>query len=113
MVATRRLLGLPEGVPGHLDFEAVLDAGEGTNIDALIWTADGTRTIIEAKLTERAFGAAPADERHLAKLANIYRPRLAGRVESCCLEPPAFFRDYKLYRNLAQVRCDSAGFASM
>jgi hypothetical protein len=54
------------------------------------------------------FGAAPADERHLAKLANIYRPRLTGRVESSCLEPLAFFRDYQLYRNLAQIRCDSA-----
>lgn len=52
MVATRQIFGLPEGVPCHLDFEAVLDKVEGTNIDALIWTADGTRTIIEAKLTE-------------------------------------------------------------
>ena len=102
MVATRRILGLPEDVTCRLDFEAVLDAAEGTNIDALICTADGTRTIVEIKLTERAFGAAPADERHLAKLVDIYGPRLAGRVASSCLEPSAFFRDYQLYRNLAQ-----------
>jgi hypothetical protein len=108
MVATRRALGLPVDVPCHLDFEAVLDASEGTNIDVLISTAEGTRTIIEIKLTERAFGTALADDRHLAKLAGIYRPRLAGRVAESCLEPSAFFRDYQLYRNLAQVRRDSA-----
>lgn len=107
MVATRRILGLPQDVPCHLDFETVLDAREGTNIDALI-TAGGTRTILEVKLTERAFGAAQADERHLAKLANIYSPLLAGRVESSCLEPSAFFREYQLYRNLSQVRRDTA-----
>ena len=108
MVATRRVFGLPEGVACRLDFEAVLDAAEGTNIDALISTSDGTRTIIEIKLTERAFGAAAADERHLAKLVDIYAPRLAGRVASSCLEPSVFFRDYQLYRNLAQIRHDSA-----
>jgi hypothetical protein len=108
MVATRRILGLPEDVTCRLDFETVLDAAEGTNIDALICTADGTRTIVEIKLTERAFGAAHADERHLAKLVDIYGPRLAGRVASSCLEPSAFFRDYQLYRNLAHVRRDSA-----
>jgi hypothetical protein len=104
MVATRRILGLPPDVPCHLDFETVLDAAEGTNIDALISTAEGTRTIIEIKLTERAFGAAKPNERHLAKLADLYGPRLAGRVASSCLEPSTFFRDYQLYRNLAQVR---------
>jgi hypothetical protein len=108
MVATRRILGLPPDVPCHLDFETVLDAGEGTNIDVLIWTAAGVRTIVEIKLTERAFGAAQADKRHLAKLADIYKPRLADRVASSCLEPSVFFRDYQLYRNLAQVRRDSA-----
>jgi hypothetical protein len=80
MVFTRRLLGLPEGERCHLDFEVVLNAGEGTNIDALICAPEGTRTIVEIKLTERSFGAARADERHLAKLADIYRPLLAGRV---------------------------------
>lgn len=108
MVATRRTLGLPANVPCHLDFEAVLDRREGTNIDVLISTGEGARTIIEVKLTERAFAAAPADGRHLKKLANIYRPRLAGLIAESCLDPAAFFRDYQLYRNLAQVRRDSA-----
>lgn len=108
MVATRQILGLPEDAICRLDFEAVLDMAEGTNIDALLSTSEGTRNIIEVKLTERAFGGAIADERHLAKLDEIYTPILAGRVDSSCLEPAAFFRDYQLYRNLAQIRRDSA-----
>ena len=107
MVATRRVLGLPASGSCYLDFEVVLDPSEGTNIDALVVTADGTRTIIENKLTERAFGTAPADDSHLTKLTEIYRPRLAGRVAAGCLEPSVFFRGYQLYRNLAQVRRDS------
>jgi hypothetical protein len=108
MAATRRALGLPATVPCRLDFEAILDRSEGTNIDALFTTADGARTIVEIKLTERMFGTAKADDRHLAKLAGIYRPRLSGRVADRCLEPAAFFRDYQLYRSLVQIRRDSA-----
>jgi hypothetical protein len=108
MPATRRILGLPDEAVCHVDFEAVPDAVEGTNIDALIEADEGTRTIVEVKLTERAFGGAQEDERHLAKLADIYRPLLHGRVDARCLEPSAFFRDYQLYRNLAQIRRDSA-----
>jgi hypothetical protein len=107
MALTRGLLGLPNDAACQVDFEAVLDVGEGTNIDALIETAEGTRTIVEVKLTERAFGRALEDERHLAKLADVYRPLLLGRVEASCLEPSVFFRDYQLYRNLAQIRRES------
>jgi hypothetical protein len=46
--------------------------------------------------------------RHPAKLAEIYRPALAGRVADSCFEPKAFFRDYQLYRNVAQIRRDSS-----
>ena len=104
MRATRRVLGLPEDLPCQLEFERILDTRERTNIDALISAADGTRTIIEVKLTERAFGSARADVRHLAKLNDVYRPLLAGRIADGCLEPISFFRDYQLYRNLAQIR---------
>ena len=108
MLAARQLLGLPKNEGCRIDFETVLDPHEGTNIDALIETDEGTRTIVEVKLTERAFGGAREDERHLAKLADIYRPLLTGRIDSSCLEPSVFFRDYQLYRNLAQIRRDSA-----
>jgi hypothetical protein len=108
MMATRRSLGLPALVDCDLRFEAVLDPKEGTNIDALVSAADGSRTIIEVKLTERTFGNAPADANHVKKLNDVYRPLLAGRLADSCLEPRAFFRDYQLYRNLAQVRPGSA-----
>jgi restriction endonuclease-like protein len=108
MTATRRVLGLPVDAICRLRFEAVLDAVEGTNIDALIVTDEGTRTIVEVKLTERAFGRAREDDRHLTKLASVYRPLLFGRVDDSCLEPSTFFRDYQLYRNLAQTRRDSS-----
>jgi hypothetical protein len=108
MAATRRTLGLPSGAPCDLRFEAILDPKEGTNIDALVSAADGRRTVIEVKLTERTFGTAPADDRHLRKLNEIYRPRLAGRIADSCLEPATFFRDYQLFRNLTQVRPGTA-----
>jgi hypothetical protein len=108
MRATRRVLGLPQSLPCQLQFETVLDAAEGTNIDALISTAEGPRTIIEMKLTERTFGRARVDARHLSKLNKVYRPLLAGRVADSCLEPSTFFGDYQLFRNLAQIRPDSS-----
>ena len=107
MVATRKVLGLRMNEECRLDFETVLDETEGTNIDALMRTQTGTRTIVEVKLTERTFGKAKADERHLSKLERLYKPALAGRVAESCLQPSAFFRDYQLYRNLAQIRRDS------
>lgn len=108
MKATRRVLGLGSEADCTLAFEAVLDPSEGTNVDALVLAEDGSRTIIEIKLTERAFGAAPADARHLKKLGAIYRPLLTGRVADDCLEPREFFRDYQLYRNLAQIRRETS-----
>jgi len=105
MVATRKVLGLRIDEKCKLDFETVLDEAEGTNIDALLRTQTGARKIGEVKLTERAFGRAKADERHLIKLERLYKPALAGRVADSCLQ--AFFRDYQLYRNLTQIRRDS------
>jgi hypothetical protein len=108
MTLTRKVLGLSKDVPLTLEFEKVLDIREQTNLDALISTAEGCRTIIEIKLTERTFGKAPSDARHIAKLEEIYRPALAGRVEDKCFDLSAFFRDYQLYRNVAQIRRDSS-----
>jgi hypothetical protein len=107
MATTRRALSLQADVPCRVDFEAVLDGREGTNVDVLMSAADGRRTIIEIKLTERSFGTAAPDARHLAKLNDIYKPLLAGRVADSCLTPPSFFRDFQLYRNVAQVRRES------
>jgi len=70
----------------------------------LLSTEEGSRTIIEIKLTESTFGAARANPSHLDKLTRIYMPRLGGRVSEACLDPATFFRDYQLYRNLFQIR---------
>ena len=41
-------------------------------------------------------------------MTEIYRPRLEGRIADSCIEHSAFFRDYQLYRNLANVRAGTA-----
>jgi hypothetical protein len=91
-----------------VDFEVVLDMEESTSIDVLLTHATGARTIIEVKLTERSFGRTRADSRHIAKLTNVYRPRLSGRIADECLEPRTFFTSYQLFRSLAQIRPESA-----
>lgn len=103
-VETRRLLNLRGTDPVAVDFEVELSDGDGTNIDVLITDHEDRRTVIEVKLTEAAFGRARHDGRHLDKLDNIYAPLLRGRLADSVLEPAAFFRDYQLYRNLAQLR---------
>ena len=112
--AFRRVLQLDLATPYAVNFEVVLDDaennndGENTNIDVLLTDADGRRTIIEIKLTEGSFGRAKNDQRHLKKLRKVYYPRLTGRVTDECLEPKTFFKDYQLFRNVAQIRRGSS-----
>lgn len=103
-IAFRRALGLSAEGPQSVDFEVVLDQEEGTNIDVLLTAATGVKTIVEVKLTERSFGRTRADQRHLDKLRDVYRPRLVGRIADECLEPKCFFPSYQLFRNVAQIR---------
>ena len=103
-VETRRLLDIGGSDPVAVDFEVELSVGDGTNIDVLLTDHEDRRTVIEVKLTEAAFGRARRDCHHLDKLAKTYTPLLRGRVADSVLEPAAFFRDYQLYRNLAQLR---------
>jgi hypothetical protein len=98
---------LSEATHCQVDFEVVVKPEEGTNIDVLVTDDTTDRTIIEIKLTESAFGRARADARRLAKLENVYRPLLLDRVEESCLRPTVFFRDYQLFRNVAQIRRES------
>lgn len=102
--AFRRVLQLDLLSPYSVNFEVVLDDEEGTNIDVLVTGASGVRTIIEIKLTEQSFGRAKADQRHLDKLRDVYRPRLNGRIAEECLDPTVFLDDYQLFRNVAQIR---------
>jgi hypothetical protein len=103
-VETKRLIGVRGKGAGSVDFEVELPDGDGTNIDVMITDDEGRRTVIEVKLTEASFGRASHDCRHLDKLSGTYVPLLRGRIADSALEPTAFFRDYQLYRNLAQVR---------
>jgi hypothetical protein len=87
-----------------VDFEVELPNGDGTNIDVLITESSGRRAVVEIKLTEASFGRARHDERHLHKLKRVYGPVLWGRLPDPLLVPSVFFRDYQLFRNLAQLR---------
>ncbi len=89
------------------EFESVPDPSEGTNVDVCWRMADGVSVYCEVKLSEREFGPAIADERHLAKFENIYRPRLKGLVAQSALSDEAFVRDYQLLRNVALLSTDA------
>lgn len=104
--ATRCLLGIVEDAC-NIDFEVEFQNGDGTNIDVLLTEQSGRRTVLEVKLTEGSFGRARHDERHVQKLRRLYRPLLTGRLPAPLLEERPFFRDYQLFRNLAQLRCQS------
>jgi len=80
--------------------EAIPDATEGTNLDAVWETSDGTRTLCEGKLSERDFGKAHHDARHLGKLQKIYLPRLAKYLSPDLQYPSAFFASYQILRNV-------------
>jgi hypothetical protein len=104
LVATRAVLDIRDDNSATLDFEVVLPGIDGTNIDVLITEASGRRSVVEIKLTEGAFGRARNDLRHRKKLKSVYVPILRGRVADSVLRRDAFFRDYQLLRNLAQLR---------
>ena len=104
--SVRALLGLGED-EATVDFEVELPGGDGTNIDVLITGPTGARTVVEVKLTEPEFGRAKDDERHRHKLQTRYVPLLRGRVSDDLLAPTAFFADYQLMRQLAQLRPNS------
>jgi hypothetical protein len=80
--------------------EAMPDEREGTNIDATWDTTDQCRTICEVKLSERDFGKARHDARHLWKLRTIYKPVLRAHVDPALLRPEEFFKSYQILRNV-------------
>ncbi len=80
--------------------ESIPDTAERTNLDAVWDTSDGTRTFCEVKLSERDFGKARPDARHLDKLRDIYLPRLAQHLSPELQDAPAFFESYQILRNI-------------
>jgi hypothetical protein len=63
-------------------------------------TADGVRTFCEVKLSERDFGKAKNDTRHIDKLRDTYLPILAPHVNTDLCEAPVFFASYQILRNI-------------
>lgn len=91
------------GTPGEFAGwrpEYIPDAAEGTNVDVMWLTTDGTKTFCEVKLSEQEFGVAKDDRRHRQKLEDIYKPALIGQCAPELLEPSAFFSQYQLLRNV-------------
>lgn len=84
-------------------FEAVPDRVEGTNFDVALALYGGGTVYVEVKYTESGFGTAVPDEAHLRKLAEVYRPRLIGKVDPSFLEPANFFPNYQLLRNVSHL----------
>ena len=82
-----------------LQLEHVEDPKEGTNVD-VTWLADGGRAYCEVKLSEREFGGADQDARHMAKLEGRYGPVLRPLLPAEDLRPQRFFKAYQIYRNL-------------
>ncbi len=80
--------------------ESVPDPAEGTNLDAVWDTSDGVRTFCEVKLSERDFGKARSDPRHLDKLRRIYLPRLAQHMSPDLQDASSFFESYQILRNV-------------
>ena len=91
------------GTPGEFGGwrpEYIADAVEGTNVDVMWFSPDGSKTFCEVKLSEQEFGVAKDDRRHRQKLEEIYKPVLIGQCARELLEAPAFFSKYQLLRNV-------------
>ena len=85
-------------------FEKVIDRRENTNFDLFLELKSGAKIFIEFKYTERAFGAAKADEQHRKKWSEIYVPALSAFVVPEYLEEGKFFANYQLLRNLTYMK---------
>jgi hypothetical protein len=84
-------------------FEFVADSREGTNFDVMIELQSGSRILVEVKLSEAGFGKCASDKGHLKKLADVYTSRLTTKVDATYLDPPVFFANYQMMRNLSDV----------
>jgi hypothetical protein len=94
-------LGLAREAIDECRFEAILDEAEATNFDFCLMRCSGGRVGVEVKLSEGSFGPARNDERHRRKRAEIYAPRLQGKVQPDALTDKVFFPNYQILRNLS------------
>lgn len=99
-----RALDLPDRQIASFEFESVPDKDEATNFDFCAAFTDGTRLLVEVKLTESSFGKCKNDEKHQTKRATVYRARLEGKVLPGALDSEGFFGQYQLFRSVSHLR---------
>lgn len=85
-------------------FESVPDEEEATNFDFFASFTDGTRLLVEVKLSESDFGKCKNDAEHQLKRDTVYRSRLAGKVQQGAVDSDTFFSQYQLMRNVSHLR---------
>lgn len=84
-------------------FEHMPDQAEGTSVDFYAELSDGSRLLVEVKLTEASFGIAQADPSHQKRRTERYLTRLQGKVHDSALEEATFFLNYQLMRNVSHL----------
>jgi hypothetical protein len=97
-----KVLGIARG-DYRGDFDKVLDARENTRFVFSMEGDAGMRIFFDVKLAEEGFGAAADDERHRDALERHYRPHLRDHVDAKWLEPPKFFGNHEVLRNLSYL----------
>ena len=96
------------GVPGQpiasFEFESVPDQAEATSFDFCATFTNGTRLLVEVKLSESDFGKCKNDEKHQIKRDALYRSRLVGKVQPSAVDSGEFFTQYQLLHNVSHLR---------
>jgi len=94
-------LGVPVEPIAAWAFEKIPDPEEATNLDLWLQLESDRQIFFELKLTESEFGAPKPNEKRSEKYAELYRPRLEGRVANALIDTEEeFFKRYQLMRNL-------------
>lgn len=96
-------LGITGRTMRSWEFEFMPDPSERTSVDFFATFDDGSRLLVEVKLTEAHFGASMPDVAHQTKLRDVYVPRLAANVHPSGLEEGNFFLNYQLFRNVSHL----------
>ena len=85
------------------EFEKILDTNEATNFDFFVQLQNAHRVLFEIKYTESEFGKTIADERHIHKYDNIYKPRLEKLLRPEFINQDFVFKHYQVIRNLSYI----------
>ena len=86
------------------EFESVPDQAEATSFDFCATFTNGTRLLVEVKLSESDFGKCKNDEKHQIKRDALYRSRLVGKVQPSAVDSGEFFTQYQLLHNVSHLR---------